>query len=67
MEVRNHAFQKDDEDLVDDQSRAFLISLTSFNESLFNSSSLRESKFKGLEGFDKMELKNKLQRIIDIL
>lgn len=67
MSVKKHPFQKDDEDLVDDQSREFLIRLASFNESLFNSSSLREEKFSGFEEFDKIELKDKLQRIVDIL
>jgi hypothetical protein len=67
MSVKKYPFQKDDEKLVDDQSREFLIRLASFNESLFNSSSIKKENFNGLEDFDKMELKDKLQRIVDIL
>lgn len=56
---------------LDPDSKSFLIEFCSFSESLFNSYSLRENnaseEFKGLEDFDKMELKIKLQRLIELL
>ncbi len=65
--VAKHDFQKNDEQFIDDPSREFLLKLSLFNESLFNSASLRQPSIKGLEEFDKIELKRKLQRIVDIL
>jgi hypothetical protein len=65
--VAKHDFQKDDERFIDDQSQEFLIKMALFNESLFNSASLRQPSIKGLEEFDKIELKRKLQQIVDIL
>tara|TARA_B100000809_G_C15092886_1_gene513879 strand:- start:772 stop:1158 length:387 start_codon:yes stop_codon:yes gene_type:complete len=65
--VAKHDFQKGDDKFIDDQSHEFLLKLSLFNESLFNSSSLRQPSIKGLEEFDKIELKRKLQQIVDIL
>lgn len=55
----------------DEQSKEFLIGLSLFIESLYNSDGLRnnndEHNFVGIQEFDKLELKNKLQRVVNLL
>ena len=52
---------------IDDNSKNFIVQYTLFNESLINSSSFRNNNFNGLYEFDKIELKEKLLKLVEIL
>lgn len=69
--IRNMRVRKMDADptpnTLDEVSREFLIQYTLFNESLINSYSFTNENFEGLKSFDKVQLKEKLERLINIL
>lgn len=64
-------FLEEQDSNFDLQSKYFLCELSNFIESLYNSHGLRvendDAKFVGIQDFDKMELKAKLQKVVDIL
>lgn len=60
-------FNQEEHNVIEDTTKQFLRELTQMNEWLLNCGSLADSEFKTIEDFDRIEIKRRLQRLLDIL
>ena len=62
-----NSFNQEADNVIEDSTKQFLSGLTQMNEWLLNCSSLADDDFKNIEEFDRFELRQRLQRLLDIL
>lgn len=62
-----NSFNQEADNVIEDSTKQFLSGLTQMNEWLLNCSSLADDEFKNIEEFDRFELRQRLQRLLDIL
>ncbi len=65
-DVMNY-FNQEEHNVIEDTTKQFLRELTQMNEWLLNCGSLADSEFKTIEDFDRIEIKRRLQRLLDVL